>query len=82
MPSPRTNDEIETEWVNAWDQLYELIGDRRNVVCVLPDWKTVSVEDCQGWLQTSAYKGYTLTVRETWHAGEKAIAVDRTQADA
>ena len=80
MPDPqRPNAEIEMIWVNAWSDLHELVGDRHNVDCILPDSTVVTVSDCKSWLQDSAYAGYSLTLAETLHEGRKAVAANRTK---
>jgi hypothetical protein len=64
-------------WINAWNDLIELVCTRRNVECLLPDGQIVSVEDCQGWLQKSAYEGYQLWVAAGWVKGKHGIIVER-----
>ena len=66
-------------WVNAWNDLLDLVGDRHDVACVLPDGTVMTVEQCKGWLQDSAYCGYSLSLNETFHKGCKAIAANRAK---
>jgi hypothetical protein len=54
--------EMETRWIDAWSDLYELIGQRSNVLCKLPDGQVVDVEACKHWLQNSAYEGWEVKV--------------------
>jgi len=75
----RSNDETEMVWVDAWNDLLDLVGDRRDVACLLPDHTVVTVEQCKGWLQDSAYSGYSLTLTETYYEGRKAISANRSR---
>lgn len=75
------NTEIEMEWIDAWNDLSELAGDRYDVVYLLPDWKEITLKECQGWLQTSAYQGYKLSVGEVYYQGKKALQVSRHQRE-
>jgi hypothetical protein len=72
-----SNTNIEMIWVDAWNELYDLIGSRKKVICLLPDFKEVSLDDCKGWLQDSAYDGFKLGLKEVWYKGHKAIQVSR-----
>ena len=51
------NSETEMRWVDAWNELYDIVRDRYDVPCELPDWSVVDVEACRGWLQESTYAG-------------------------
>jgi hypothetical protein len=72
-----TNIEKEMRWVDAWSDLLEMVGTRWNVECLLPDGRIVNVEDCQSWLQDSAYEGYQLQVAAGWVKGQWGIVVSR-----
>jgi hypothetical protein len=61
-----TNTELEERWIDAWNDLYDIVGKRWNVNCLLPDGSVVDVETCKGWLQDSAYQDYYLKVEEGW----------------
>jgi hypothetical protein len=71
------NTEKEMRWIEAWSDLIEMVGTRWNLECLLPDGRIVNVEDCQGWLQDSAYEGYQLQVAEGWVKGKRGIVVSR-----
>ncbi|HYV35527.1 MAG TPA: hypothetical protein VE988_07480 [Gemmataceae bacterium] len=72
-----TNAEIEMIWIKAWDELYEIVNDRREVPCQLPDSSVVSVEECKGWLQNSVYEGYLVSVETGWVGHKYGIIVKR-----
>ena len=61
-----TNSDIEGLWSNAWSDLYEIIKDRWDARCLLPDGEIVDVEACKDWLQESAYSGYVPAVSPGW----------------
>ncbi len=73
----KSNLEMEMCWIDAWSDLLELVGTRRNVKCLLPNGRIVSTAACQGWLQESAYKGYQLQVVEGWVRGKRGIIVNK-----
>jgi hypothetical protein len=68
-----SNAEIEMRWVNAWDDLYELIQDRADTKCQLPDLSIVSVDACRVWLQEMVYAGYLVRVEKGWIQGSPGI---------
>lgn len=72
-----SNTEIEMRWVDAWNDLYELIGSRSNVSCLLPDGRIVDVETCKGWLQESAYQGFEVKVEAGFIAGKRGVHASR-----
>ena len=74
-----SNADIEMVWADAWNDLYDLTGSRKNIMFLLPDLTEVSFDDCQAWLQDSAYDGYKLGMKEVWYKGKKAIQVLRFQ---
>jgi hypothetical protein len=71
------NTEIEMRWIDAWNDLFDLVGERRQVNCLLPDGSVVDVATCQGWLQASAYEGYCLKVKAGWVNGKLGAIVSR-----
>ncbi|MDB5345336.1 MAG: hypothetical protein JWP89_3713 [Schlesneria sp.] len=73
-----SNSEIEMRWVDAWNKLYDIIGQRRDVPCQLPDWTIVDVEECKGWLQSSVYDGYHVEVEDGWVGHRKGVIASRT----
>ena len=72
-----SNTELEERWIDALNDLYDIIGERWQVSCLLPDGSVVNVETCQGWLQESAYEGYCLKVEAGWVLGKQGILVAR-----
>jgi hypothetical protein len=59
-----TSTEREMRWVDAWNDLFDIVGTRWQVDCLLPDGSIVDLDTCQGWLQDSAYDDYRLTLQE------------------
>jgi len=56
------NAEIEMHWVDAWNDLLDLVGNATDVMCHLPNGRTVDVEECKAWLQDSVYQGFLVRV--------------------
>lgn len=68
--------DIEMRWVAAWDLLYDLTRGLRVFDIVLPDGQSVSLDDCQGYLQRQVYAGYQVALRRyTRKDGRQRIAV-------
>ena len=75
----KRNADIEMRWVDAWNDLYDIVGEQLDVPCQLPDFSVVDVEECKGWLQDSAYEGYHVQVKAGWVGHRKGIIVSRSQ---
>ncbi|HEY9653604.1 MAG TPA: hypothetical protein V6C95_23285 [Coleofasciculaceae cyanobacterium] len=60
-------------WIEAWSNLYELVNQRCDVKCLLPDGRIVDLEECKGWLQDCAYQGWHVKVEADWVLGEQSI---------
>jgi len=73
--SPKAD--IEMRWVDAWNALYEIVGDCRDVACQLPDCSVVGVEECKGWLQQSVYEGLRVQVKAAWVGHCKGVVASR-----
>jgi hypothetical protein len=73
-----TNTEREMRWIDAWNDMYDIIGMRWQVDCLLPDGSVVDIDTCQGWLQDSAYDDYQLKVEAGWVNGKRGILVSRS----
>jgi hypothetical protein len=75
-----SNAEIETRWIDAWSDLYEIVRDRAWCTsCLLPDGSVVDFEQCKGWLQDSAYEGYHVEVKQGWVNGRPGVVVSRSR---
>lgn len=74
-----SNADIEMRWVDAWNKLYEIIGDCCDVPCQLPDWSVVDIEECKGWLQQSVYEGYQVSMEAGWVGHRKGVVVSRSR---
>ena len=72
------NSDIEMRWVGAWSDLYELVGNRWDVRCLLPDGLIVGLEECKGWLQESVYAGFLVCVGPGWVEGRPGVIVSRS----
>lgn len=74
-----TNQEKEMQWIRAWSDLYELLGDRTDLPCQLPDGQIVDVETCKAWLQNSAYEGFAVQVEAATVRGKRSVIATRTR---
>jgi hypothetical protein len=72
----RFEDEVAL-WVEAWNDLYDIIGGREDFPCVLPDYTCVTPEECRGWLHRSAHGGFDVQVARGWWQGRHAAVVSR-----
>ena len=72
-----SNSEIEMRWVEAWSDLYELLEQRSDVKCLLPDGRVVDIEECKSWLQDSAYQGWHVKVEAGWVLNKQGIVASR-----
>ena len=80
--SVASNKDIEMRWVDAWNEVYDIIGPSRVCPCQLPDWSVVSVDECLGWLQDSVYKGYPVTVEAGWVGHRRGVLAHRWRPEA
>lgn len=71
------NADLERRWIDAWNDLFEIVGSRTDVRCKLPDGTVVDVEGCKGWLQEQAYAGWHVAVQESTFDGRLEVAASR-----
>ena len=64
-------------WIDAWNEVGEIVGDRTDLPFVLPDHSCVTFSECRAWLQDSVYLGYDVDVSRGWWKGRPAVKVDR-----
>jgi hypothetical protein len=72
-----TNSEIEQRWVDAWNDLFDIVNDRRDVNCLLPDGRVVDIDTFKGWLQDSAYQGWQIKVTAGPVLGQQGIVASK-----
>ena len=72
---------VEMRWVDAWEAVYDIVGDRRDVPVLLPDHSVVTVQELLGWLQDSVYLGYAVRVEAGWVGHRRGIVAGRTPSD-
>ncbi len=56
----KSNLEQEMVWINAWNDLCDLITLHPDAYILLSDYKVVSEDEAQGWIQDAAYDDYDL----------------------
>jgi len=75
-----SNQQIEMLWIDAWNMLHELSGNRWNTRCQLPDYSIVDMETCQGWIQDAVYDGRRIDLTDGWIQGSKGVIVSFADA--
>lgn len=78
MPSKA---DIEMRWVNAWNELHEIVGTGPDVPYQLPDYSVVGLEECKGWLQDSVYQGFEVQLKLGWIGHKKGVVVSRSRPE-
>lgn len=84
MKKQVANHEIEQRWVEAWNDIYDVVetlDDQDDVNCLLPDGAIVNIDTCQEWLQNAAYQGYCLNVEAGLVGGKIGVIVSGYIAD-
>ncbi len=76
------NADTEMRWVAAWNEVYAIAGEQRDIPCQLPDWTVVALDDCLAWLQNSVYAGYRVQVAAGWVGHRRGIIVNRDATSA
>jgi len=76
-----SNAELERRWIDAWNDLFDIIGSRTDVPCRLPDGTVVDVEACKGWLQDQAYADWHVAVRGSRVNGRLEVTASRWRPD-
>lgn len=77
-----SNTDIEMRWGDAWNEVYAIVGDRRDAPCMLPGGLIVGLDECLGWLQDSVYLGYAVRVEAGWVGHRRGVIAHREAADA
>ena len=72
-----THTELEMRWINAWNDLYDILAQRSPEMCQLPDGSVVDIEACKGWLQDSVYEGFLVKVESGWVQGKPGVIVHK-----
>lgn len=70
-----SNADIEMRWINAWSEVYEIVGTRTDVPCQLPDASIVSLNECLAWIQNLVYQGLTVQIEEGWVGHRRGVLV-------
>lgn len=62
-------------WIDVWQDLSRILGNRKNVACQLPDSTIVDIHRCRRWIQESVYRGYVVNVRKGQIDNQNGIVV-------
>jgi hypothetical protein len=77
-----SNTEIEQQWIDAWNEVHNIVRDQRNAPCQLSESSVVTVDDCLGWLQNSVYECYLVRIESGWVGHKRGVIAHRWRADA
>ena len=72
-----SNADLERRWIDAWNDLFDIVGSRTDVPCHLPGGTVVDLEGCKGWLQEQAYAGWHVAVQESRSDGRLELIAFR-----
>ena len=72
-----SNADLERRWIDAWNDLFDIVASRTDVPCRLPDGTIVDLEACKGWLQEQAYAGWHVAVHGSRVDGRLEVAASR-----
>ncbi len=75
-----SNSEQETLWVGGWNSLYEHVDSYPEAYILVPEYKEVSLEEAQGWIQDSAYNSYVTKFSISYYKGRKSIFLNKELA--
>jgi hypothetical protein len=70
------NHEIEQRWVEAWNNVFDIVktlDHQDDVNCLLPDGSIVDIDTCKEWLQNAAYQGYCLKIEAGLVQGKMGV---------
>ncbi len=71
-----SNSEQEMVWVDAWNDLYELIGKFPEGCILLPEFQEATKEEAKGWIQDSVYKGNRIEFKVDYFKGKESIYIN------
>ena len=77
-----SNAEVEMRWVDAWNDLLSITGQRHDCPIQLSDFSVIDLEECKAWLQDSVYAGYNVQVTAGWVGHKQGVLVSRNKPEA
>lgn len=63
----------EEAWIDRWGELYDLIGQKPNLLFCDANWQEITKDEAFGFIQDEAYEGYFVEYEEVWFKGKEAI---------
>ncbi|MDE1461030.1 hypothetical protein [Spartinivicinus poritis] len=75
-----SNTEKEMVWVEAWNDLYDLIEKYPGGYILLPDYIETNKESAEGWIQNAAYESNRIVFNIEYFKGKKSIFINKTEA--
>ncbi len=72
-----SNLEQEEIWIEAWNDLYDLIEKHPEGYILIPEYRQVSVEEAKGWVQDTAYSSQRICFSIDYYKGKKSIFIKK-----
>ena len=69
----------EEVWIDTWNDLYDLIAKKPELILVSFDWHQINFDQALQWIQNEAYSGFKSTWEETYFVGKPAIRLIRSE---
>lgn len=74
-----SNTEQETIWINAWNEIHELVLRLPDSYILLPEFQEVTCEDAKSWIQDRAYESYKIKFSIDFYKGKKSIFINKVR---
>ena len=72
-----SNSEKEEAWVDAWNNLSEIIEKNPKGYILVPENKEVTFEEAKGWMQDAAYESNEITFSVEYYKGKKSVFINK-----
>ena len=67
-------------WLDAWDDLYDLIKKYPKGYILIPEYTEVDLDTAQGWIQDAAYDSNRIIFSVTYFKGRESILINKAAA--
>jgi len=74
------NAEQEGVWIDAWNDLSDLLDEYPKAYILLPDYKIVNREEAEGWIQDAAYGSNRIKFEIIWFKGKRSVFLSKISA--
>ncbi|WLQ17363.1 hypothetical protein O5O45_15730 [Hahella aquimaris] len=63
-------------WIDAWNDLDDLLAQNQFSFILLPDYVEANLEQAQGWIQSHVYADYKIHFEIAFYKGKKPIFIN------